>query len=189
MKIRLSVQNPSQKPDSITLTKTTVIGRAADCDLKLNSDLVSRRHCKIFLTDSVVLVHDLGSSNGTFINGDKLTPKRDTKLPPGSLLSVGNISFKVEYDSQEFVDVGSTIYLKNADQLLTENPLTSVSDNDVIANHSSKATASPNHIHQKRDKPHDSDEIDVNSPDPETTENKKTVQFPEIEIPDTIDEN
>jgi len=184
MKIRLSLQNPSKKLKSMTLTKTTLVGRSADCDLKLKSDLVSRHHCRIVLTESVVLIHDLGSSNGTFINGKKLTPKRDTKLNPGSVLSIADVSFRVDYDPQVFMDVGSTINLKSIGEILPENSLASASD-DVIP-------VEINLPENEGNVPKKSSEtvtIDEYNPDAETSENKKTIQFPEIELTDKMEQS
>lgn len=179
MKIRLSVQSTSSKSKTMTLTKTTLIGRAPDCDIKLKSDLVSRHHCKIFLTGSVALVHDLGSSNGTFIDGQKLTPKRDTKLAPGCLLSIADVNFQVDYDPKQFVDVGSTINLKSLEGILPENTLTAVSDNV-------RSLDIP--LPDKQKKSSDTATIDEYVPDRGSSENKKTIQFPEIELTDKMDQ-
>ncbi|MFH1303860.1 MAG: FHA domain-containing protein [Planctomycetota bacterium] len=189
MKIYLSVQTPSKKIKSVTLTKTTLVGRASDCDLKLKSDLVSRYHCKIFLTDSVALVHDLGSSNGTFIDGKKLTPKRDTKLAPGCLLSIADVSFRVDYDPQEFVDVGSTINLKSIEALLSVNTLNSVPDDVIPLNVPAEITLPENQPKAKQNKSSDTATIDEYDPDQKTRQNKKTVQFPEIELTDNMEQN
>lgn len=189
MKIRLSLQSPSKKTKSMTLSKTTLIGRASDCDIKLKSDLVSRHHCKIFLTESVALVHDLGSSNGTFIDGKKVTPKRDTKLAPGCLLSIADVSFLVDYDPQVFVDVGSTINLKGIESLMPEHPLASASD-DVIPIHTPDEISLPEpQEHPGQSKSNDTVTIDEYEPDQNSRENKKTIQFPEIELTDNIDQN
>ncbi|HBL44313.1 FHA domain-containing protein [Gimesia sp.] len=179
MKIRLSVQSTSSKSKTMTLTKTTLIGRAPDCDIKLKSDLVSRHHCKIFLTGSVALVHDLGSSNGTFIDGQKLTPKRDTKLAPGCLLSIADVNFQVDYDPKQFVDVGSTINLKSLEGILPENTLTAVSDN---------VRSQDIPLPDKQKKSSDTATIDEYVPDQSSSENKKTIQFPEIELTDKMDQ-
>ncbi len=189
MKIYLSVQSPSKTAKSVTLTKKTLVGRASDCDLKLKSDLVSRYHCKIFLTDSVALVHDLGSSNGTFIDGKKLTPKRDTKLAPGCLLSIADVSFRVDYDPQVFVDVGSTINLKSIEGLLSANTLNSVPDDVVPINVPAEITLPEKLAKSKQNKSNETVTIEEYIPDPKTRKNKKTVQFPEIELTDNMEEN
>ena len=49
-----------------------VIGRGDTAHLKPSSDLVSRRHCSIKVVDGKVIVSDMGSRNGTFVNGEQL---------------------------------------------------------------------------------------------------------------------
>ena len=53
------------------------IGRASDCNLVLDDGLVSRRHAQLSLDGGRVLVEDLGSSNGVFVNGDRITGPRE----------------------------------------------------------------------------------------------------------------
>ncbi|MEQ9068589.1 MAG: FHA domain-containing protein, partial [Gimesia chilikensis] len=139
-------------------------------------------HCRIVLTESVALVHDLGSSNGTFIDGNRVTPKRDTKLLPGCVLSIADVSFRLDYDPQVFVDVGSTINLKSVGELLPELPFASASD-DVIP----VAVDLPeNQDKSSGKKTTETVTIDEYNPDAETSENKKTIQFPEIELTDKM---
>lgn len=189
MKIYLRIQSSTHNSKPLILTKTTLIGRGADCQLKLNSDLVSRHHCKIFLTDSVALVHDLGSSNGTFIDGKKLTPKRDTKLTPGCLLSVADVNFRVDTDTRDFLDAGSTINLTAIESILPGNDHTSI-PSDVVE---IDLTTDP--IHQEgqsdpeKNKSSETITIEEYNPDQDSPKNKKTVQFPEIDLPDKIEED
>ena len=53
-----------------------LVGRAADCDLRLESALVSRHHCELTLEDGRVYVRDLHSSNGTALNNQMLVGER-----------------------------------------------------------------------------------------------------------------
>ncbi len=50
-----------------------VIGRHSDCDICLPADEVSRRHAKITVTPVGLMIEDLGSSNGTFVNGERVS--------------------------------------------------------------------------------------------------------------------
>jgi pSer/pThr/pTyr-binding forkhead associated (FHA) protein len=72
-----------------------VIGRADDCDLQLESDFVSRHHCRLIVDDRdrVVTVLDLGSHNGTFVNDGPVAGER--RLKDGDKLVVGCIPFAV----------------------------------------------------------------------------------------------
>jgi len=69
------------------------IGRAEDCHLRPGSDLVSRHHCVILVSEDGVKVRDFGSKNGTFVNGDKVSP--ECRLMPGDRLLVGQLDFDV----------------------------------------------------------------------------------------------
>ena len=64
-----------------------IIGRVDSCDLKIEDDLVSRNHCKIIKTTNEVEIHDLGSTNGTLVNGQRIetaTLKENDKIQVGS---------------------------------------------------------------------------------------------------------
>lgn len=76
---------------------TTTIGRREDCDLRIAVNDVSRKHCQIKLEDGVLSVMDLGSSNGTFVNGQKV---KDHQLNAGDTLQVGPVSFVVQIDGE-----------------------------------------------------------------------------------------
>ena len=53
--------------------ETAIVGRQRDCALVLNSESVSRRHARFDCDGDVVMVVDLGSRNGTLVNGTKIT--------------------------------------------------------------------------------------------------------------------
>ena len=53
--------------------KDMIVGRARDCDLSLAVAHLSRRHARLFFEDGVLWVEDLGSANGTFLNGRRVT--------------------------------------------------------------------------------------------------------------------
>lgn len=74
------------------------IGRAADNDMVLAGDLlVSRRHAEIITNpDGSVMVHDLGSGNGTFINGGKMPKGYTAPMPPGSTIGIGRASLFID---------------------------------------------------------------------------------------------
>jgi pSer/pThr/pTyr-binding forkhead associated (FHA) protein len=70
-----------------------VIGRGEECQLRPGSPMVSRRHCVILLEEGRVAVEDLGSKNGTFVNGEEISGQRELKA--GDKLSVGPLEFEV----------------------------------------------------------------------------------------------
>ena len=63
-----------------------LIGRAEECHLRPQSDMVSRRHCAIMQEEGVVVVCDFDSKNGTYVNGQRLTARQELK--PGDRLKV-----------------------------------------------------------------------------------------------------
>jgi hypothetical protein len=76
------------RDNDLPLTKLeTVIGRAADCDIMLPSELVSRRHARVVLDAESAVAEDLGSRNGTFVNGEQLD--RPRRIAPGDRVQLG----------------------------------------------------------------------------------------------------
>src|SRR5258705_13009226 len=70
----------------------TLVGRKEECDLRLDHKSVSKMHCVIVKTDGLLLLRDLGSTNGTRVNGTRV---RRAALLPNDKLSVANFHFKV----------------------------------------------------------------------------------------------
>ena len=70
-----------------------LIGRAEECDLRPLSEEVSRKHCAIIKRDEVLWAEDLGSRNGTFVNGLQLSEPK--QLADGDLVRVGSLELKV----------------------------------------------------------------------------------------------
>src|SRR5262245_55137714 len=69
-----------------------VVGRHPKCDVRLDSIRVSRQHCCLNEVDGDVLVRDLGSTNGTRINGRRIEAGR---LRPGDELSIAHIRYRL----------------------------------------------------------------------------------------------
>ena len=66
-----------------------VIGRSSQADLEVSDPEVSRRHARLDLVRGVVYLADLGSSNGTFLNGKALSDE-SIEVRPGDDVDVGN---------------------------------------------------------------------------------------------------
>ncbi len=69
-----------------------VVGRSSDLDMVLVEEMVSRRHAHIEMRGGVVQVEDLGSTNGTFVNGERV---QKTKLTEGDRLLIGTSILKL----------------------------------------------------------------------------------------------
>ena len=76
-------------------TKKFLIGREQDCHLRPASESVSRHHCAITIDDYTVRVRDLGSSNGTSINGKRIIGVHEAN--PGDALQIGNLDFEIVF--------------------------------------------------------------------------------------------
>src|SRR5215471_6298181 len=64
------------------------VGRSRECDIAIDHPSVSRKHVAIHV-DAVVTVEDLGSSNGTVLNGKRLKAGEPQRLPAGAVVEVG----------------------------------------------------------------------------------------------------
>jgi predicted component of type VI protein secretion system len=73
-----------------------LIGRGAECHIRPNSDWVSRQHCLLRVAPEGVAVRDLGSRNGTLVNGMRVVDER--ALENGDQLQVGPLVFEVQVE-------------------------------------------------------------------------------------------
>src|SRR6516225_12484476 len=71
-----------------------IIGRSSDLDMVLVEDMVSRKHAKITTDETTVTIQDLGSTNGTFVNGEKV---RKADLKDGDRILIGTSIIKIVY--------------------------------------------------------------------------------------------
>lgn len=72
----------------------TVIGRREDCDLRIPLTEISRKHCRIVVSGETVRLEDMGSSNGTFHNGARISD--DTELTAGDRIQIGPVIFTLQ---------------------------------------------------------------------------------------------
>jgi pSer/pThr/pTyr-binding forkhead associated (FHA) protein len=76
----------------------TLVGRKDECDLRLNHKSISKVHCVIVKTDGLLLLRDLGSTNGTRVNGTRV---RRAALLPNDKVSFANFHFRVHLGPRE----------------------------------------------------------------------------------------
>jgi pSer/pThr/pTyr-binding forkhead associated (FHA) protein len=94
MKVQLIVVQGKPEGKQIPLVGPRFkIGRGETCHLRPNSELVSREHAEFLITEDKATVRDLGSRNGTLVNGKALTA--EFILNNGDLVTVGNLTFAV----------------------------------------------------------------------------------------------
>jgi len=73
-------------------SKELVVGRSSELDMVLVEDMVSRRHAKITVTGDQIFIQDLGSTNGTFVNGEKI---KRARLQEGDRILIGTSIIKL----------------------------------------------------------------------------------------------
>ncbi len=95
MLVRLFVIRGKANKDAVVIRLPAVIGRSRDADLTIVHPMISRRHCQLFESEGLVKVRDLGSLNGTYLNGEQI---QEAFLPPGCVLTIGPLVFRVEYE-------------------------------------------------------------------------------------------
>ena len=71
----------------------TLVGRKEDCDLRLDHKSVSKMHCILVKTDGLLLLRDLGSTNGTRVNGQRV---RRAALLPNDQITIAHFKFRVQ---------------------------------------------------------------------------------------------
>ncbi len=78
---------------SLPETASVVVGRAPTSDFPIIDPTISRRHAQILRQDDRILVRDLGSSNGTYVNGERI---ESVELKPGDIVTFGKVKFRLE---------------------------------------------------------------------------------------------
>src|SRR6476659_2123885 len=79
-------------PPVEVIKEMTLIGRQDECDVRLDHKSVSKMHCVLVKTDGLLLLRDLGSTNGTRVNGTRV---RRAALLPNDKISFANFHFQV----------------------------------------------------------------------------------------------
>jgi pSer/pThr/pTyr-binding forkhead associated (FHA) protein len=89
----LVVEPREQKGQRYALDGEVTMGRAAGCTITLADNYASQHHARVFRRDDALHVEDLGSTNGTYVNGTKLTSPMPLKR--GDRVKVGATVFEV----------------------------------------------------------------------------------------------
>ena len=98
MQVLLRVLHSNSNVDSVNLLPVTVIGRSTECDVRLSSSHVSRKHCRFVVQENRISIEDLGSSNGTYVNDQLIEPHQAITLTPGDKVTIGPAVFVVDYE-------------------------------------------------------------------------------------------
>jgi pSer/pThr/pTyr-binding forkhead associated (FHA) protein len=92
-----------------------LIGRETDCHLRRETPFMSRHHCVLLLDDYTLRIRDLGSKNGTFVNGRRIG-SGETILLDGDTVAVAEIIFEVGVDQS--LPIGSALHAPPATESL-----------------------------------------------------------------------
>lgn len=99
MKVRLVSHDPwASKLKFILNQLPAILGRSSGAEIRLTDRWTSRRHCEIDQVDGALMVRDIGSRHGTFVNGERVD---HAHLLPGDKLTVGLMSFEVQYKRKD----------------------------------------------------------------------------------------
>ena len=105
MNVRIRMLNSKKAGASLQILKSPyVIGRHEAGDLRVGSPRVSVKHCAILARDRIVSVQDLGSTNGTRVNGEPVTDERE--LNDGDVVWVGPALIEVSLKDDELDILG-----------------------------------------------------------------------------------
>lgn len=86
---------PADGGPAVAIEKDMIlVGRNEECELRLDHKSVSKLHCILVKTDGLILVRDLGSTNGTRVNGQRV---RRAALLPNDNFAVANFKYRVDF--------------------------------------------------------------------------------------------
>ena len=118
MKVYLLVVHGQPEGKSLLFPRGQYLfGRGDECHIRPNSDWVSRQHCLLRVTSDKVLLRDLGSRNGTLVNGERLVGERP--LLHGDMLQVGPLVFQVHLEEPVESDVTKVSRKSKQEETLT----------------------------------------------------------------------
>lgn len=120
--VLLQITHERANIKQLKLGPVSTIGRSAECNVKIASGEISRKHCRLTVDDNKVLIRDLASSNGTYINGKLIPPNVDIELSPGSRLTIGPVKCVVQFLAPDAATALSTQPVAQAGDTLIATP-------------------------------------------------------------------
>lgn len=87
---------PSERVEFLR-KETIEIGRASDVDISIEDKAVSWHHLRLSFSNCALKIQDLGTTNGTFLNGAKLAPMLVIPVSTNSIVNIGKTSFIISY--------------------------------------------------------------------------------------------
>jgi predicted component of type VI protein secretion system len=95
MEAKLVVVAGKASKGAVELKLPTIIGRGHEAGLTIAHPMVSRQHCELFEDDGLLMIRDLGSTNGTLVAGRRIAV---APLLPDTQFTVGPLTFQAQYE-------------------------------------------------------------------------------------------
>jgi len=95
MDAKLIVVGGKASKGTISLKLPTVIGRSRQAGLTVAHPMVSRKHAELSETAGLLMIRDMGSLNGTVIEGRRI---KEAPLPPDAEFTIGPLTFRAKYE-------------------------------------------------------------------------------------------
>jgi len=123
---QIKISNPDQKDRVMTFNDGEyTLGRVEDCDILIKEALISRRHAQLELHEGVISLMDLGSANGTQVNGIPLLPRQRVTIEIEQIISLG--SYTIQIQSEAGVQTNYKLVWRQAEGTWQETILNSPS--------------------------------------------------------------
>ncbi|HEV2968939.1 MAG TPA: FHA domain-containing protein [Pirellulales bacterium] len=143
MKVKLIIVSPEVKPNEYDVALPTKIGRGHEAKLKLVHPQVSRLHCELFVDGDKLMIRDLESLNGTFVDQQRIDV--DTAIPSGATVMIGTVMFRLVYgkDIDRVPPPAATKLDKTigASGTLRQETVAKIAKGAAAANHTDKSKA------------------------------------------------
>ena len=100
--------------------KVVTIGRRKECDLCIPLMVASRRHCQLTCNGDSLKIHDLKSTNGTYVNGNRINTN-EVELNAGDRIKIGPVTLAVQIDGKGADERASVSENTPDEELNTDN--------------------------------------------------------------------
>ncbi|MEM1071677.1 MAG: FHA domain-containing protein [Planctomycetota bacterium] len=116
----LVVKADGSSQEIVLRQERVVVGREKSAPLRVPARSVSRQHCEFTIEDERLIVRDLGSSNGTFVNRERIDGQ--AALDAGDLVSVGPAVFALRLDGEPADLEPADVYARGSVELAEDAP-------------------------------------------------------------------
>ncbi len=97
MHVELIVDNRRSSVRRLVIRESALIGRNEKCDIRVISSEISREHCRLEVSGSDLILIDLGSTNGTFVDNVRVEAHQEISVPAQSRIQIGPAAFQVNF--------------------------------------------------------------------------------------------